>query len=80
MIFTVRQPVEKSWEHRASLLVTFIDLKKAYDSVPRNAVWMVLALRRHQSVMARLPELRSFPTLGPPYQHLAEWMQMYCGG
>ena len=34
MIFTVRQPVEKSWEHRALLLVTFIDLKKAYDSVP----------------------------------------------
>ena len=42
MIFTVRQLVEKSWEHMTKSFVTFIDLKKAYDSVPRNMMWLAL--------------------------------------
>ena len=42
MIFTVRQLVEKSWEHAAKSYLTFIDLKKAYDSVPREAMWLAL--------------------------------------
>ena len=28
--------------HRDSLFMTFIDLKKAYDSMPRSALWSVL--------------------------------------
>ena len=40
MIFTVCQLVEKSWEHMTKSFVTFIDLKKAYDSVPRNVMWL----------------------------------------
>lgn len=42
MIFTVRQLVEKSWEHRSEVFLLFIDLKKAYDSVPREAMWSAL--------------------------------------
>ena len=42
MIFASRQLVEKTLEHDDSLFVLFIDLKKAYDSVPRNALWRVL--------------------------------------
>ena len=42
MIFAVRQLVEKSWEHEAKLFLTFVDLKKAYDSVPRAALWIAL--------------------------------------
>lgn len=42
MIFTVRQLVEKSWEHKAKSFLLFIDLKKAYDSVPRAAMWLAL--------------------------------------
>ena len=42
MIFTIRQLVEKSWEHTAKSFFTFIDLKKAYDSVPREALWIAL--------------------------------------
>ena len=42
MIFTSRQLVEKTLEHDDSLFVLFVDLKKAYDSVPRNALWKVL--------------------------------------
>ena len=34
MIFVARQLVEKSREHDVSLFVLFIDLRKAYDSVP----------------------------------------------
>ena len=43
MIFVIQQLVEKSWEHRAKAFFTFINLKKAYNSVLREAPWMVLA-------------------------------------
>ena len=42
MIFTVRQLVEKAIEHRAKKFLLFVDLKKAYDSVPRTALWYAL--------------------------------------
>ena len=42
MIFTERQLVEKSREHNDPLYILFVDLKKAYDSVPRKALWCVL--------------------------------------
>ena len=41
MVFTVRQIIEKSWEHRSKSFLVFIDLKKAYNSVPRSALWKV---------------------------------------
>ena len=42
MIFVVRQLVEEAREHGESLYVLFVDLRKAYDSVPRQALWKVL--------------------------------------
>ena len=42
MIFTIRQLVEKSLEHNSKCYYSFVDLKKAYDSVPREALWMIL--------------------------------------
>ena len=42
MIFTIRQLVEKSWEDTTKSFFTFIDLKKAYDSITRVAMWRVL--------------------------------------
>ena len=43
MIFSVRQSVEKLYEHREKGFFIFIDLRIAYDSVPRSALWRVLA-------------------------------------
>ena len=34
MIFVARQLVEKAREHNQSLYMLFVDLRKAYDSVP----------------------------------------------
>ncbi len=42
MIFVIRQLVEKAVEHQAVQHFVFVDLKKAYDSVPREAMWIVL--------------------------------------
>ena len=42
MIFVARQLVEKAREHGESLYVLFVDLRKAYDSVPRQALWKIL--------------------------------------
>ena len=42
MIFVVCQLVEKSWQHKSKSFFTFVDLKKAYDSVPRKGMWLAL--------------------------------------
>ena len=42
MIFAARQLVEKAREHNETLYLLFVDLRKAYDSVPREALWRVL--------------------------------------
>ena len=39
MVFVARQLVR---EHNDTLYILFVDLKKAYDSVPRPALWNVL--------------------------------------
>ena len=41
MIFVARQLVEKEREHGESLYVLFVDLRKAYDLVPRQVLWKV---------------------------------------
>ena len=43
MIFTVRQIAEKAREHQAKTFFPFIDLRKGYDSVPHEALWLTLA-------------------------------------
>ena len=42
MIFVARQLLEKAREHNDTLYALFVDLCKAYDSVPREALWQVL--------------------------------------
>ena len=43
MIFTVQQLTKKAIEHRASQYLIFLDLKKAYDLVPHEALWAALS-------------------------------------
>ena len=42
MIFAVRQLAEKATKHRSKQFFIFVELKKAYDSVPREALWAAL--------------------------------------
>ena len=40
MVFVVRQLAEKAVEHHTKQFFVFVDLCKAYDSVPREAMWI----------------------------------------
>ena len=42
LVFCAKQLIEKTLEHEDTLYLTFVDLRKAYDSVPRAAMWRVL--------------------------------------
>ena len=42
MIFFARQLVEKAREHNTSVYMLFVDLQKAYNSIPCQALWLVL--------------------------------------
>ena len=42
MVFTIRQLTEKAIQYQAKQYLIFVDLKKAYDSVPREALWAAL--------------------------------------
>ena len=42
MIFVARQLIEKSYEHDSPLYALFVDLRKAYDSIPRPALRCLL--------------------------------------
>ena len=58
MVFSVRQLVEKSWEDKEKLFITFVDLKKAYNSVLREAMWKVLRKFGVKNVIVNL--IKSF--------------------
>ena len=42
MVFVTRQMIEKSFEHACPLYALLVDLRKAYDSIPRLALWLLL--------------------------------------
>ena len=42
MVFYVRKLVEKTIEHHSKIILLFVDLHKAYGSLPREALWCAL--------------------------------------
>jgi hypothetical protein len=41
--YTLRSIMYKSYRYKQSLYLAFVDLRKAYDSIPRDALWRVLS-------------------------------------
>ena len=57
LIFSLRNMMEKRWEFGRDMVMTFIDIEKAYDSVPRQLVWEVL--RRKQVNRAEVQMIKA---------------------
>ena len=45
LIFALRQLMEARWEDAKPMCITFLDLEKAYDHLPRSIVWECLSRR-----------------------------------
>ncbi len=54
MLFCARQLVEKTYKHNTKMFLLFVDLRKAYDSVPRQAMWLILSKYGVPSVIVEL--------------------------
>src|SRR5678815_5513019 len=52
LMFALRMIQEKTWEYNKKAYISFIDLKKAFDYVPREKMWRVL--ERDYEVIGRL--------------------------
>ena len=58
MIFSVRHLMEKCIEQRVPLYQVFADLTKAFDTVNRSALWVILGeLRCHPQFVGKLKQL-----------------------
>ena len=79
----MRQLIEKSWEHKSNAFFTFTNLKKVYNSVPRQALLRKLGvpessvqlIRSFHSVKIRL----NGEALDTTDVHIkgAVWLQCY---
>ena len=58
MFLIIRQLTKKAIEHQAKQFFIFVDLKKAYDSVSRETLW--LALRKLGLPDTLIDIIRSF--------------------
>jgi hypothetical protein len=47
-IFTVKNVLEKAWEHNVEIHQTFIDFQTAYDSIRRNKLYAIMAFLESQ--------------------------------
>ena len=43
-IFTLRTIIEQSLEYQTPLIINFIDIKKAFDSIHRESLWKIVKL------------------------------------
>jgi len=43
IIFCARQLIEKAIEHNTKEFLLFVDLRKVYDFLPRDVMWLILS-------------------------------------
>lgn len=57
-IFCLRQVCERKWEYNKKVVMAFLDIAKAYDSIDRRVVWQELEKRKvDQGVVEMVREM-----------------------
>ena len=58
LIFAIRMLFEKFWEKNKPIIAVFLDIEKAYDSIPRHLIWEVLLKKGvPEGIVARVKQL-----------------------
>jgi len=55
-IFTVKNLLEKVWEHNVEIYQIFVDFQKAYDSIRRDKIYAIMAYFGIPSKLIRLTQ------------------------
>ena len=56
-IFTVKNLLEKAWEHNVEIYQIFVDFQKAYDSIRRDKLYAIMAYFGIPSKLIRLTQV-----------------------
>ena len=55
-IFTVKNLLEKAWEHNVEIHQNFVDFQKAYDSIQKDKLYTIMAYFRILSKLIKLTQ------------------------
>ena len=81
-IFGLRRVLEEAMRRHRNSYMCFIDLSKAYDSIPRDLAWKILELRgMPRKIVSLLRDLHTdtYCALRGDHQHKESWFEVKTG-
>ena len=79
LIFSLKILMDKSWEFNTDVYMAFLDLEKAFDRVPRNKLWNVLAREEYNVPKNLLKNIKALYNHCESRVQDGRWFEVGCG-